>query len=1230
MLENERQWKKCDENNRTREYENMSAWRVEDCPAYADTYIEWCFEKRCKEYGNGVYILTEWRERKKQYISYLRASVFDFQHYSRHDDSHSISILESIEMLLGKERVDKLSIGDLWLLLESAYSHDMGMNLSYEELVNLWKRRDFKEYIEAVIHDESPGHDAVAFYKVVDNLLNGRVRFDSLEHYLERHPEAADQYCNIDESWPVAMERGIEEIVGEFIRKEHAKRLEESINKLDENSDPIVPIRLYKLMVRVCICHGGDYHDILKLPSCEKGFGNSRIHPRFAAALLRMGDLLDMDNNRFNVRAIEHYGMLPYMSSLHYKKHRDITHLAIRPDRIEAEAVCTEADVCVVINSWFSMLSEEIKNLICHWNEMAPDDIKGCLLTVNPFKIYYEKNGIRRLFYTHPESEFQVDKGKMIELLMGANIYRSRIDFIREYLQNALDASKMRLWTDLKNRRLKYTGKISDKEEPRELLPFDIGEDIYGRYAIEIHIRYNIETQMVKLDIYDRGIGMEEECLDVISNIGGGWRNRKRYRQDLAEMPKWLKPTGGFGIGIQSAFMVTDKVEIITRGVHEAEGRKIILSNPKSEGRIVQESLSDVEAGTRVKVEFPLKCILDVQDELEQFPDGLSQGHQRYAYDPLDNVFSDENYFDARAIQNYVFAFVYNYVSIYFCNSLLPIMIMSEYEHRTETKVIKNETISKYNMYDCGEYVQTTEIDMDGRHYRFFYDYTLSDRKKSIIWCYEDASLAVIEYAPQTENIFYTLEDKTARSRVQKENRENKRGFVCFKNVRVNRELSVKAPYSPFYNVFEDFMGLHAEEILKVHREEFNTGFHWKTYADRFFKVYYKCLNILGTNIFDKISKPDDGGEKLTTEEKKQAEAIADELSASAAQIIQLLYLGVPLAEVKNSEIMDQVKLYKEKIRVLRLKYTENKDLIDLVNTQISSADILERLNKVLTYDEKTQKEQPCIFIEPTNMGENVKCSLIGSGSKLDLLIQKQPETIGFCAEEYFKEILNESSDDPFDASLKSKLQKKLHDRIYKSKDEKQWNLLQSLDKAGVILSDRNIVALIEDYDGFTKEFFRLREKGPVYAKVTKKIQKAKPIGEKEFYQMSYNRDKFKSPIFSAGDIPWYPELRVKGLPIKQQEKIATDSGYFISPISREIFENIEKVQFEESMKGGIGIDFSVFMNIVINHPSYKALEQWVFDQQLGSGGKNFSKDIIHRTYLQYIRKIYDENRKYG
>ncbi len=980
---------------------------------------------------------------------------------------------------------------------------------------------------------------------------------------------------------------------------------------------------------------GGDYSDILRLPPCEKGFGNSRIHPRFVAALLRMGDLLDMDNNRFNVRAIEHFGALPYMSSLHYKKHRDITHISIRPERIEAEAVCTEPEVCVVINSWFTMLSEEIKNLICHWNEMAPDAIKGCLLTVNPFRIYYEKNGLRRLFYTHPESDFQVDKGKMIELLMGANIYRSRIDFIREYLQNALDASKMRLWTDMKNGRLQYTGKISDKEDPRELFPLDLGKDIYGRYAIEIHIECNIETQMVELNIFDRGIGMEEECLNVISNIGGGWRKRKKYRKELMEMPKWLKPTGGFGIGIQSAFMVADCVEIITRGVHETEGRKIILSNPREEGRIVQESLSDVEVGTKVKVKFPLRCILDVQDELEQFPEEISQEHQKYPYELLENVFENENFFDARVMQNYVFSFVCNYVETYFCNTLIPIIVIAqESNHVIHRREIENKTVSWYNKYDRRERIKVVETDMDGKHYQFFYDNVSENRRKSIIWCDEDASLAMIEYAPQYEDMSYDLRGMEERVKIKKENRKNRRGFICFKNVRVNRELSVKSPYSPFYNVFEDFMGLRAEQILKIHREEFNTGFRWRAHADCFFKVYYQCLNILASSTSVEVEKSASVENDVISEERKTLQAITDELMAPAAQIIQLLYLNVPLKEVKsvekNFEIIKSASRYVEKIGILRLGYKMQENPVILENARMNLGDILESLDKILTYNENEQTEQPCIFIKPLHM-EIAEASLISSSCEVSLLFEKSPEAFRYYVEQYLlKGILEQYKNETVDETFKSRLQAEMYNRINKiceDRDKKLWELTQSLGKSGVILTDRNIVPLIENYDGFAMEFFRLRGKEQIYAKITKKIQKSEPMNLREFYKQSYNRKDKGSQVFDAREVPWYPELRVKQLPIRRKRNKVGSAEYLISPINQDIFKIIETTRVTNSVKSErvTKIEFSWFLDLIINHPSYIALEQWVYEMQIGVNGKKLSKKDIREVYLKYIRKIYDE-----
>ena len=68
----------------------------------------------------------------------MKTITMDFQHYSRHDVTHSICILETIEQLLGKQRVDLLSAGDLWLLLEAAYSHDIGMATTYEQMIELW------------------------------------------------------------------------------------------------------------------------------------------------------------------------------------------------------------------------------------------------------------------------------------------------------------------------------------------------------------------------------------------------------------------------------------------------------------------------------------------------------------------------------------------------------------------------------------------------------------------------------------------------------------------------------------------------------------------------------------------------------------------------------------------------------------------------------------------------------------------------------------------------------------------------------------------------------------------------------------------------------------------------------------------------------------------------------------------------------------------------------------
>ena len=53
------------------------------------------------------------------------------------------------------------------------------------------------------------------------------------------------------------------------------------------------------------------------------------MHPRFIAALLRIGDLLDMDNNRFDMKVLAYTGKLPATSLLHFEKHKALTNYSI-------------------------------------------------------------------------------------------------------------------------------------------------------------------------------------------------------------------------------------------------------------------------------------------------------------------------------------------------------------------------------------------------------------------------------------------------------------------------------------------------------------------------------------------------------------------------------------------------------------------------------------------------------------------------------------------------------------------------------------------------------------------------------------------------------------------------------------------------------------------------------------------------------------------------------------
>jgi molecular chaperone HtpG len=139
--------------------------------------------------------------------------------------------------------------------------------------------------------------------------------------------------------------------------------------------------------------------------------------------------------------------------------------------------------------------------------------------------------------------EFQTEVNQLLQLIIHS-LYSHREIFLRELISNASDALD----------KLKY---LTLTEEPYKELAFD------PRIDLDLD-----ETQKL-LVIRDNGIGMNEQ--DLIENLGTIARSgTKNFLSQLSgDAKRDSNLIGQFGVGFYSAFMVADRVQVVTRKAGE-------------------------------------------------------------------------------------------------------------------------------------------------------------------------------------------------------------------------------------------------------------------------------------------------------------------------------------------------------------------------------------------------------------------------------------------------------------------------------------------------------------------------------------------------------------------------------------------------------------------------------------------------------------------------------------
>lgn len=156
--------------------------------------------------------------------------------------------------------------------------------------------------------------------------------------------------------------------------------------------------------------------------------------------------------------------------------------------------------------------------------------------------------------------KFKTESQRVLDLMINS-IYTHKEIFIRELLSNASDAI--------------------DKLYYKSLT-----DGISGLSREDFGIEIKADKEARTLTISDNGIGMTEDELD--KNLGVIARSGSREFKESAEKNDEIGIIGQFGVGFYSAFMVSDKVEVISKAY--GEDKAYIWTSNGSDGYDVKES----------------------------------------------------------------------------------------------------------------------------------------------------------------------------------------------------------------------------------------------------------------------------------------------------------------------------------------------------------------------------------------------------------------------------------------------------------------------------------------------------------------------------------------------------------------------------------------------------------------------------------------------------------------
>lgn len=520
-----------------------------------------------KKYSNYISIINS---TSKNFSTHSKESTL-FKSYTDHSLVHSISIINHMWNLSPKP--NDLNGKTIFYLIMSALCHDFGLLIKKDD-------RDLIQSNKYIINQQ--------------NLYE----WESAKKFISYQNSSLENE-NIQTKAFQLIARNL------HTNKEVIRRKIDAICPTELSTDEKENLTL------LCYAHGATPEDIEQLLHDDRSFHRELdIHEQvdfgFVIALLRLGDLLDIGKDRVHSVSKE-YNDFDEENTKHEIINSLIGEVRVGYEKIDYQVcgltmenkTCPRYPKKIILKYNQIIVPEELLgdslNYLFNYIDWIEEEIMNAnkyflckYLDSRSYKIEYYYATMLAIFPKVEQVDFPkefeykligMDKKSIVDLITSENLYPNKESFLRELVQNAIDACMF------------YCCE-SDNTSYKPEVKIILGEDTFC--------------------IEDNGIGMNSNVLiDYFLKIGSSYYSSKNYIFSKNQ----FSHAGHFGLGAYSVFLVSSEVLIETK----RENSEIIKVEYGKSQNYVKISRNVLELNSSFKsYEHGTKIVLKLKEEFKE------------------------------------------------------------------------------------------------------------------------------------------------------------------------------------------------------------------------------------------------------------------------------------------------------------------------------------------------------------------------------------------------------------------------------------------------------------------------------------------------------------------------------------------------------------------------------------------------------------------------------------